>query len=75
METVTAKSGEARKLLVKDKFDCIVLDLWLPDINGMKLLKHLRAQEKLKDIPELHRQGSGPQGTHDAGSLRPRYHY
>ncbi|HYE00890.1 MAG TPA: response regulator, partial [Alphaproteobacteria bacterium] len=41
--TMTAKSGEeALKLLAEEKFDCMILDLGLPDMSGMRVLEELR---------------------------------
>jgi tubulin-specific chaperone A len=52
VETVTADSGaRAMKLLTSETFDCIVLDLGLPDMSGMQLLEDIRSQENLKKIP------------------------
>lgn len=48
IEVSQAFDGEqAMQLLEKHNFDCIILDLNLPDISGMDLL------DKIKNIPEL----------------------
>lgn len=46
IEVVTAKTGErAIQALSTDAFDCIILDLTLPDISGFELLKKLTKLE------------------------------
>ncbi len=52
VETMTAETGaEALDLLSKDEFDCIVLDLGLPDMDGLELLENLRNGESLRQVP------------------------
>jgi len=52
VELVSATSGAAaQKLLTKEVFDCIVLDLGLSDMSGAELLETLRSQESLRQIP------------------------
>jgi tubulin-specific chaperone A len=52
VETSSAQSGEeALALLKADAFDCIVLDLGLPDIDGFELLETIRKQGNLEYIP------------------------
>lgn len=29
----------------KDKFDLVLLDIWMPQMNGLELLAHMRAEE------------------------------
>jgi HAMP domain-containing protein/CheY-like chemotaxis protein/signal transduction histidine kinase len=43
--------GEALAQLREHPFDCIVLDLRLPDMSGFELLEHLDAEPALKDTP------------------------
>ena len=53
-ETVMAENGESGLALMKaQRFDLLVLDLMLPDIDGYEVLKRMRADEKLKDLPVL----------------------
>ncbi len=53
IEVVEAScAAEAREALQKDRFDCMVLDLGLPDIKGNALLRSLRNQSDL-DIPPV----------------------
>jgi tubulin-specific chaperone A len=47
-----ARSGkEAMSLLEGQSFDCMILDLGLPDISGIEMLSHVRSGPKLKDMP------------------------
>jgi CheY-like chemotaxis protein/HAMP domain-containing protein/signal transduction histidine kinase len=52
VEIATAASGtEAWDALHAQKFDCIVLDLRLPDISGFELLERIRQDSELRDLP------------------------
>jgi CheY-like chemotaxis protein len=47
-----AGSGEdALKSLRAKKFDCVILDLKLPDTTGFELLSEISRDERLRDIP------------------------
>jgi HAMP domain-containing protein/signal transduction histidine kinase/DNA-binding response OmpR family regulator len=50
IETV-ATGAEALKALLEGSFDCVVLDLRLPDMSGFELLEHIQAESKLADVP------------------------
>jgi len=42
-EVVVAESGEAGlRTLEREKFDAVLLDVWLPGIDGLETLKQLR---------------------------------
>jgi len=46
VETVLARSGaEAIKLIGEQLFDCVILDLGLPDMDGLDVLEQIRKKE------------------------------
>jgi signal transduction histidine kinase/DNA-binding response OmpR family regulator/HAMP domain-containing protein len=52
IELVAAGSGgEALKAMLDRPFDCVVLDLRLPDMTGFELLKKLHAEPALAEVP------------------------
>jgi CheY-like chemotaxis protein len=52
IEMVTAETGtEALEQMRTGSFDCVVLDLRLPDMTGFEVLEELRADPSLADIP------------------------
>ncbi len=49
---VAVSSGaEALEMLKEKTFDCMILDLGLPDMDGMELLQTLKAQHQWRDLP------------------------
>jgi len=49
---VTAEDGKAAlEALACDQFDCMVLDLTLPDVSGFDLLDQVGKQPSLRDLP------------------------
>ena len=53
-EVVTATDGEeALEVCLAEKPDMIITDLQMPYMTGLELCKHLRADERTRDIPAL----------------------
>lgn len=53
-EVVTAEGGQAALDLARSQpFDLILLDLLMPDMNGLDVLVHLKGEEGLRDIPVI----------------------
>lgn len=42
---------EALKLLEREKFDCMILDLGLPDISGFDLLEQIKLNDSIEPLP------------------------
>ena len=52
IDIVTADMGEdALKLMIEESFDCVVLDLRLPDMSGFEVLERIRNEESLSELP------------------------
>ncbi len=49
--TAAATAGEALILLRSAPFDCLVLDLRLPDMSGIDLVEKIRGELALNDLP------------------------
>ncbi len=45
--------GEALKRLERQTFDCIVLDIKLPDVDGLTFLRTMRLVSKLENVPVI----------------------
>ncbi|MBJ6360177.1 response regulator [Paenibacillus sp. GCM10012307] len=49
--SAASTGSQALTLLEEQQFDCMVLDLGLPDISGFDLLDAIRSNEQIRDIP------------------------
>lgn len=49
--TAVSTGEEAKEVLLKQHFDCMVLDLMLTDMTGYELLDQIRDDEQLRDLP------------------------
>ena len=49
--TAVGTGEEALSALNGDRYDCLVLDLGLPDMSGLELVNEIKKQEKLADLP------------------------
>jgi len=52
IDVVTAATGnEALELVTRESFDCVVLDLRLPDMSGFEVLERFRDTPEIGDLP------------------------
>jgi HAMP domain-containing protein/signal transduction histidine kinase/CheY-like chemotaxis protein len=49
--TVVATGKDALEALQKKKYDCMVLDLGLPDMGGVELIEQIKQQTQSKSLP------------------------
>lgn len=62
-KTKKFNSGDAFvNSLLREHFDCVILDLMLPVIDGISILKFIRSNEKTKDIPVIILTAKGSEG-------------
>ena len=53
-EIVEAKSGfEALRILPREAFDLAIIDINMPDVNGLELIRFMRTSEAHKSTPLL----------------------
>lgn len=47
---VATNGADALKMLGKEKFDLVLLDIMMPQMSGREVLEKIRADSKLKDV-------------------------
>ena len=53
-EIIEASSGfEALRILPREDFDLVIVDINMPDVNGLELIRFMRASESHKKTPLL----------------------
>lgn len=50
-EVITAQDGEEALQLAQDSPNLVLLDLWLPGIDGYEVARRIKTDARLKDIP------------------------
>ncbi len=52
IEIVAVDSGEAALAAIeRESFDCVVVDLSLPNMTGMELIEHIKESDKMRRLP------------------------
>jgi PAS domain S-box-containing protein len=59
---VARTAGEAKEMLAAGRFDCMTLDLGLPDQSGISLLQELRCREETANLPVVVVSANAEQG-------------
>ena len=49
--SVAAAGGTGMRMLEREPYDALVLDLSLPDISGLEVCRLLRASERTRSLP------------------------
>ncbi|HRN96106.1 MAG TPA: response regulator [Candidatus Levybacteria bacterium] len=58
---------EGLKKIQEKKYDVVLLDLMLPDMNGLEILKKIKSNDATKDIPVIINSNLSDQATVDEG--------
>jgi len=49
----TATGEEGLEFLLKEGADCVILDIMLPEMDGFKILKKIRENERFRNLPVI----------------------
>ncbi|MFQ5882189.1 MAG: response regulator [Candidatus Methylomirabilales bacterium] len=67
-EVVEAADGtEAAARLRSETFDLVITDIKMPQMDGLQLVRHIRQDLKLQDLPVVVITTKGEDGDRDAG--------
>lgn len=50
---ITNVSREAMRLVAQEKPTAVILDIMMPDISGLEVLKYMRAEDEFKNTPVI----------------------
>jgi CheY-like chemotaxis protein len=65
LDLVTARSGdEALKALLTDDFAVILLDVSMPDMDGLETAAHIKRRQKTRDVPIIFLTAVYPDAEH-----------
>ncbi|MBN1655108.1 MAG: response regulator [Deltaproteobacteria bacterium] len=68
LEVQEAENGfQALKLLPRGEFDLVIVDINMPDINGLELISFMRRIEKYRETPLLIVSTEGSEQTRSRG--------
>jgi DNA-binding response OmpR family regulator len=51
--SVCASGAAAKELLARERFDAVLLDVMMPDVDGYEVLRHIRSMPALDDMPVI----------------------
>ena len=51
--TVAIDGRQALEFMGQERFNLVLLDLMLPEMNGYQVLEHMKADQTLRDIPVI----------------------
>ncbi|MEO8242438.1 MAG: response regulator [bacterium] len=68
--TAVASPAEAITVLNDKRFDVAILDMHMPDMNGVQLATHIRSQTALANLPLILLSSLGQSAEHDQDALK-----
>jgi len=51
--SITSKSKPAISIMNEDKPDLVLLDIMMPDVSGLDILREMRQDDNLSDVPVI----------------------